>query len=112
MMAMRIPHTKVICFVTIHATEYKGYSYWWNGGTLRQILNLDNDYPNNIAIRLTYMENIKWMLPKEVTTAFNLGQWKKKHIELAWAIVHIMNVVHVGDICTMIFLQTISCFTF
>ena len=33
-MAVRIPHLGVIRFVAIHANKYKGYVYWWNGGTL------------------------------------------------------------------------------
>jgi len=71
-MAMRIPHAEIICFVAIHATEYKDYLYCWNARTLRQMLNLDNDYLDNIAIQLTYMENLKPMSPEEVTAAFNL----------------------------------------
>jgi len=42
------------------------------------------------------MENLKQMSLKEVTTTYNLGQWRKKLIELAWALVHIMNAIHVG----------------
>jgi len=72
-MAMKIPHAEVICFVAIHATEYEGYLDWWNGKTLRQMLNLGNDYLDNIAIRLTYIENLKRMSLEEVTTAFILG---------------------------------------
>jgi len=58
-MAVRISHARVICFVAIHATKYEGYLYWWNNVILHQMLNLDNDYLDNIAIQLTYMENLK-----------------------------------------------------
>jgi len=60
------------------------------------MLNLDNDYPNNIVIWLTYMKNLKHMSPKEVTAAFNLRRWRKKHTKLVWTLVHIMNAMHVG----------------
>jgi hypothetical protein len=28
-----------------HAEEYEGYAFWWNGGTLRDMFNLDNKVP-------------------------------------------------------------------
>jgi len=72
-MAVKILHARVICFIAIHATKYEGYSYWWNSKTLRQMLNLDNDYLDNTTFQLTYMKNLKQMKPKEVTATFNLG---------------------------------------
>jgi hypothetical protein len=91
-MAVRIPHSRVIRFVAVHARTNEGYSYWWNGGTLRQMLNLDNDYPDNIYVRLQYSNPTK----SDVTKAFHLARFRKKRTELAWALVHIMNAVHVS----------------
>jgi hypothetical protein len=91
-MAVRIPHAGVIRFAAVHATTYEGYAYWWNGGTLRQMLNMDNDYPDNIDIRLLYSNPTE----EEVVKAFHLARFRKKRTELAWAFVHIMNAVHIA----------------
>ena len=48
-MAMRIPHPGVIRFVAVHGTANEGYSYWWNGGTMREMFHLDNKFLKNIA---------------------------------------------------------------
>ena len=49
-MAVRIPHVGVIRFYIVHARKNEGYSFQWNGGTLRQMLAMDQRYPQNIAI--------------------------------------------------------------
>jgi len=51
-MAVRIPHAGVIRFAAMHAVESEGYSYWWNGRTLRHMLNLDNEYSDDIHVRV------------------------------------------------------------
>jgi hypothetical protein len=91
-MAARIPHAGVIRFAAVHATNYEGCAYWWNGGTLRQMLNMDNDYPDNIFIRLSY----SYASEVEVIRAHYLARFKKKRTELAWAFLNIMNAVHVA----------------
>jgi serine/threonine protein kinase len=56
------------------------------------MLNLDNDYPDNIYVRLQYSNPTE----SDVTKAFHLARFRKKRTELAWALVHIMNAVHVS----------------
>jgi hypothetical protein len=51
-MAVTIPHASVIRFAAIHAKRYKGYAFWWNGGTLWDMFNLDNRYGDNIVARV------------------------------------------------------------
>ena len=89
-MAMRIAHPGVIRFVAIHATKYEGYSFWWNGGTLRSMLNMDHDYPSNIQDRLMHAN----LSEDEVVRAFQLARFRKKRTELAWAFVVMMKEVH------------------
>jgi len=91
-MAMRIQYFGVIRFVAIHATKNEGYSYWWNSETLQQMLNLDNDYLDDIFLCVAYSKPT----PKEVNATHRFKQWKKKRTKLAWALVHIMNVVYVA----------------
>ena len=89
-MAMTIPHASVIQFVAIHAERYKEYTLWWNDGTLRDIFDLDNRYDDNIVARVAY-ENTSG---DELLHDEHLRQFHKKRIELAWALLHIMDEIH------------------
>ena len=51
---MTIPHPGVIRFVAIHPNKYEGYAYWWNGGTLREMLNRDREFGDEPFIRLNH----------------------------------------------------------
>jgi serine/threonine protein kinase len=89
-MAVTIPHAGIIRFAAIHAERYEGYAFWWNGGTLQDMFNLDNRYGDNIAARVAY-ENTSG---DELLRAEHLRQFQKKRTELAWALLHIMDEVH------------------
>ena len=54
LMAVTILHASVIQFAAIHVEKYEGYAFWWNGGTLRDIFNLDNRYGDNITAQVAY----------------------------------------------------------
>ena len=89
-MAMRIPHPGVIRFVAVHGTANEGYSYWWNGGTMREMFHLDNKFPKNIADGLANPN----VTDDEVVRAFQLARFRKRRTELAWAFVVMMKEVH------------------
>ncbi len=89
-MAVRIPHAGAIRFFAVHSVTNEGYAFWWNGGTLREMLRMDYDFSDNISVWLAYSNPTD----EDVVKAFRLGRYKKKRTELAWALVHIMNVVH------------------
>jgi hypothetical protein len=74
LMAVMIPHAGVIRFAAIHAERYEGYALWWNGGTLRDMFNLDNRYGDNIATRVAY-ENTSG---NELLRAEHLCRFRKK----------------------------------
>jgi hypothetical protein len=92
-MAVRIEHPGVIRYVAIHASKYEGYAYWWNGGTLRQMLNLDNTYGDDIYARMLHAP----MSADDVIKASYLRRFRKKRTELAWALVIIMHEVHMTN---------------
>jgi len=93
-MAMRIPHPRVIRFFVVHSKKNEGYSFWWNGGTLREMMRRNYDYPNNIALRVMYEPRIT---EEEIVAAKHLKRFRAKRTELAWAILHIMNAVHIAE---------------
>jgi hypothetical protein len=92
-MAVRIDHPGVVRYVAIHPSKYEGYAYWWNGGTLRQMLNLDNKYGDDIYARTLHTT----MSADDVVKASYLRRFRKKRTELAWALVIIMQEVHMTD---------------
>ncbi len=53
---------------------------------------MDNNYPDNIQVRLMHSNPTE----EEVVKAYHLGRFRKKRTELAWALVHIMNAVHIA----------------
>ena len=89
-MAVRIPHPGVIRFAAIHASKYEGYAYWWNGGTIREMLNRDRDYGEDVYVHLAYGR----FPDDEIIRAHQLVRFRKKRTELAWALLHIMDEVH------------------
>ena len=89
-MAVTIPHPGVIRFAAIHASEYEGYAFWWNGGTIREMLNRDLEFGEDVYVRLAYGN----YPDDEIIRVHQLLRFRKKRTELAWALVHIMNEVH------------------
>jgi hypothetical protein len=91
-MALRIKHPGVIRFVATDTLQYKGYAYWWNGGTIREMLNRDRDYGDDVFVHLNFHD-----YPEDkVIRAHQLVRFRKYRTELAWALIHIMNEVHKG----------------
>ena len=89
-MAVTIPHPSIIRFVAIHPNKYEGYANWWNGGTLREMLNRDckfGDEPFICLNRGNYPDD-------EVNQVHRLIRFRRKRIELEWALLYIMNEVH------------------
>jgi hypothetical protein len=82
-------HLGVIKFLAIHIETMEAYTLWWNGGTLRKMLDCNMKYSPIMDNRTLlwqggpYMEGQTWLV------AF---RWN--HVKLAWAFISIMNVVH------------------
>lgn len=89
-MAIRIRHPGVIRFVAIHPVKNQGYAFWWNGGTIREMLNRDMDYGDDVFVHLNFGN----YPDDEVIRAHQLLRFRKKRTELAWGLLHIMNEVH------------------
>ena len=77
-MAVRIPHARIIQYVAIHVQKYKSYGYWWNGGTLREMFNLDNAYGDDIYARVMHPNSSEG----DYIKADRLRRFPKKRTEL------------------------------
>ena len=89
-LAIRIPHNGVIRFMAIHQREHVGYMYWWNGGTLRDMLQRDHEASDNLHIHYTFNRN-----PEDsLIQGRRLRLFRSKRTELAWALCNIIDAVH------------------
>jgi hypothetical protein len=82
-------HANVIKFLTIHIETTKAYTLWWNGGTLWEMLDYNMKYSPIID-----NHTLLWQggLDMEGQTWFVAFKWNC--MNLAWAFLNIMNVVH------------------
>jgi hypothetical protein len=90
-MALRIKVNGIIRFVATDTKLYKGYAYWWNGGTIREMLNRDRKYGDDVFVHLNFHTEYG---EDELVRANQLVRFRKYRTELAWALLHIMNEVH------------------
>ena len=103
-MVMTILHPGVIRCVAIYAQKYEGYAYWWNGGTLREMLNLDNAYGNDIYALVMHPNSSE----EDYVKADRLRRFRKKRTQLAWTFVIIMCEVDMnGNLHSDLFLDNI-----
>ncbi|KAG0571933.1 hypothetical protein KC19_VG055000 [Ceratodon purpureus] len=89
-LAIRIPHPGVIRFMAIHQLEHVGFMFWWNGGTLRAMLQRDNEAPGDLPIDYIFRENAE----DSPILGKRLQLFRSKRTELAWALCNIIDAVH------------------
>jgi hypothetical protein len=52
-MALRSAHKGCIKWIAVHTTKSEGYSLWWNGGTIREMMK-DEEQFNSESIHITF----------------------------------------------------------
>ena len=52
-LALRFPHKGCIKWIAVHFTRNEGFTLWWNGGTIWQMLNDDTKLASNVKDILT-----------------------------------------------------------
>lgn len=83
-------HPGIIKFWALHTRTFEAYSYWWNGGSLHEMLKLDEKVGD---------KHLHWSKVKEVPSltqeeAFRISLFRQQRMKLAWGLVYIMNLVH------------------
>ena len=96
-MALRSAHEGCIKWIAVHPSKNEGYTLWWNGGTLREMLR-DEALYNRESIHLTLQAAIlidsRDDYQKKLETALRVEVFRKKRHELAWTFLNTMNNVH------------------
>lgn len=82
-------HPGVIKFFALNDTTMECYAQWWNGGTLKDMFEVDHDYrePDEIG-DIGYDPN-----PQTLQKRKRLMAYRRNRTELAWALVCIVDAV-------------------
>jgi hypothetical protein len=101
-MALRSAHEGCIKWIAVHPTKSEGYTLWWNGGTIREMIREEVLY-NHESVHIT----LQWLpeeaailidsnndYQKKLDTARRVEVFRKKRHKLAWTFLNTMNNVH------------------
>lgn len=93
-LAIRFPHRGCVKWLAVHNERSEGFTLWWNGGTLRQMLNSDTRYATNVndtiqAAMMTHTFKDDMIIESQRVEVF-----RAKRTDLAWTFIHIMYHVH------------------
>ena len=85
-------HKRVWSHVRVYLCVFHAerYAFWWNGGILQDMFNLDNTYSKNIVAWVAY-ENTS---TDELLCTEHLRQFQKKRTKPVWTLLYIMDEVH------------------
>jgi hypothetical protein len=96
-MALRSAHEGCIKWIAIHPTKSKGYTLWWNRGTIREMIKeeaLNNRESVHITLQAAILIDSNDDYQKKLDIARHVEVFRKKCHELAWTILNTMNNVH------------------
>jgi serine/threonine protein kinase len=83
-------HPGIIKFWALHTTTFEAYTYWWNGGSLHEMLKLD-DKVGDKHLHWSKVKDISGLTEEEVQ---KISLFRRHRMKLAWGLVYIMNLVH------------------
>jgi hypothetical protein len=96
-MALRSTHEGCIKWIVVHPTKSEGYTLWWNGGTIREMIReeaLYNHESVHITLQAVILIDSNNDYQKKLDTARRVEVFRKKRHELAWTFLNTMNNVH------------------
>jgi hypothetical protein len=82
-------HWCVIKFLTIHVDTMEAYTLWWNGETLRKMLEYNTKYS---PIMVNHI--LLWQGGPDMKGQTWLVAFRQNRVKLAWAFINIMNAVY------------------
>ena len=95
-LAVRSPHRGCIKWIAVHHSKEEGFTHWWNGGTIRNILQDDNKFgpdPLESAYAWEISSDPKFK-PDSYDRARQVALFRTQRTELAWTLLNIMNNIH------------------
>jgi hypothetical protein len=96
-MALRSAHKDCIKWIAVHPTKSEGYTLWWNGGTIWEMIREEALYyceSVHFTLQATILIDSNDDYQKKLDTARRVEVFRKKRHELAWTFLNTMNNVH------------------
>jgi hypothetical protein len=96
-MALRSAHEGCIKWITVHPTKSEGYSLWWNGGTIWEMIKDEERFNResvHITLQAAFLIDSRDDYQKKLHAARRVEVFRKKRHELAWIILNTMSNVH------------------
>jgi hypothetical protein len=96
-MALQSAHQGYIKWIAVHPTKFEGYSLWWNGGTIWEMMR-DEERFNcediHITLQAAVLTNSRDEYQKKLDATRHVYVfWKNRH-KLAWIFLNIMKNIH------------------
>jgi hypothetical protein len=101
-MTLRSVQEDCIKWIAVHPTEPEGYTLWWNGGTIREMLRDEAQFNRedvHITLQAAILIDSKDDYQKKLELATHMDVFQKKRHKLAWTFLNTMNNVH--HCCTL-----------
>jgi hypothetical protein len=96
-MALRSAHEGCIKWIAVHPTKSEGYTLWWNGRTIQEMIRdeaLYNRESVHITLQAAILIDSNDDYQKKLDIARHVEVFRKKRHELAWTFLNTMNNVH------------------
>jgi hypothetical protein len=96
-MAVRSAHEGCIKWIAVHPTKSEGYSLWWNGGTIREMMRDEVQYNResiHITLQVAFLIDSNDDYQNKLDVARRVEVFRKKRHKLAWTFLNTMNNVH------------------
>lgn len=96
-MALRSAHEGCIKWIAVHPSNNEGYTLWWNGGTIREMIRAEASYNREdveATLHAAFLIDSRDDFMKKQETARRVEVFRKKRHELAWTFLNTMNNVH------------------
>ena len=92
-MALQSTYKGCIKWIAVHPTKNEGYTLWWNGGTIREMIR-DEVLYNRESVYITLQAAFLIDSNDDYQTAMCVEVFRKKRHKLAWTFLNTMNNVH------------------
>jgi hypothetical protein len=96
-MALRSAHEGCIKWIVVHPTKSEGYTLWWNGGTIWEIIRdeaLYNRQSIHITLQAAILIDSNDDYQNKLDTARRVEVFRKKRHKLVWTFLNTMNNIH------------------
>jgi hypothetical protein len=96
-MTLRSAHEDCIKWIAVHPTKSEGYTLWWNGGTIREMMKDEAQYNREsiyIILQAAFLIDSNDDYQKKLDAARHVEVFRMKRHKLAWTFLNTMNNVH------------------